>query len=410
MKLPDAYDLLDPTTIDDPYPWYASLREHAPVHRIPGTQVFTVSTRARILEVLDRPDDFSANLTGVLITGSSGEPNLFDLADFGTPIDALATADEPAHAKHRRLVIPHVTPGRIADFEPLLREWSAERIDPLVAEGGGEFMAQVADPIPTYASARLVGLPIEDADRLLAWSVSGAEILAGPTTRERLLEVNAETSEMGAYLAERLARAVVDGRDAPSQDVLHEVAAAVRAGALELADGVANLVILVSAAGESTSSLTGNATRLIAEDPILQAELRARPERIPALVEETLRLESSFRFHYRLVKRACRLGNVGLEPGDRLMLLWGAANRDPALFPDPDRVDLDRANLHDHLAFGRGIHFCVGARLARLEARVILEELLTRTRTFALDASRPPRIARTIQVRRHTTLPIVTEA
>ena len=91
MKLPDAYDLLDPETIDDPYPWYASLREHAPVHRIPGTQVFTVSTRELILEALDRQSDFSANLTGVLITGPSGEPTLFDLADFGTPIDARPT-------------------------------------------------------------------------------------------------------------------------------------------------------------------------------------------------------------------------------------------------------------------------------------------------------------------------------
>ena len=399
-------DLLDPATIDDPYPWYASLREHAPVYRVPGTDVYLVSTRSLIEEVLERQEDFSANLTGGLITGDDGAPAVFDLSSFGTPVDALATADDPAHAVHRRLVLPHVTPGEIAGFEPVVREWAVERIDALVAAGGGDFIEQVADPIPTRATARLVGLPLEDADQLLEWAVTGAEILAGPTTLERLLEVGRDTAQMGGYLADHLSRAIDTLEDAPVPGVIGTVAAAVRAGTLPFGDGVANLVILVSAGGESTSGLTGNAARILAEDPVLQRELRGGPEQIPAFVEEVLRLESSFRGHYRVVKRASRLGGQALGDGARLFLLWGAANRDPALFPDPDRVVLDRENRNDHLGFGRGIHFCVGARLARLEARVLLEELLARTEAFQLDPTAAPRFARSIQVRKHVALPL----
>jgi len=409
MKRPDDYDILDPATIDDPYPWYASLRAHAPVYRVPGTDVHLVSTRALVEEVLERQEDFSANLTGGLITGDDGSPAIFDLSEFGTPVDALATADDPAHAEHRKLVLPHVTPGRIADFEPTVRAWATEAIDALVSRGGGDFIASVADPIPTRATALLLGLPVEDADRLLAWAVTGAEILAGPTDRSRLLEVGHETGEMGGYLAEHLQRAI-ENDDGPLRGgVLDTIALSVRSGSLAFADGVANLVILVSAGGESTSGLTGNATRILAEAPALQADLRGRLERVPAFVEEALRLESSFRGHYRVVKHPTQLGGVALRAGSRVFLLWGAVNRDPDVFPDPDAVKLDRPNLHDHVAFGRGIHFCVGARLARLEARVLLEELLRRTTRFATDPSIPPRYAQSIQVRKHATLHLQTQ-
>ena len=141
-------------------------------------------------------------------------------------------------------------------------------------------------------------------------------------------------------------------------------------------------MVLAGAGGESTSSLTGSATRILAEQPALQRELRANPLLIPDFVEEAVRLESSFRGHYRAVRRDTKLGDVELPQSSRILLLWAAANRDPETFESPDSVDLGRPNLREHLAFGRGIHFCVGARL---EARIILEELLARTQSFSLD-------------------------
>ena len=138
----------------------------------------------------------------------------------------------------------------------------------------------------------------------------------------------------------------------------------------------------------------------MASRPALQAELRRAPGLVPAFVEEVVRLESPFRFHYRAVTRDCELGGVPLRAGHRLMLSWASANRDESVFERPDEIDLERRFPRHHLSFGRGIHFCVGAPLARLETRVVLEELLAATQTFELDPARPPRYVPSLFVRR----------
>ncbi|MBW2425656.1 MAG: cytochrome P450 [Deltaproteobacteria bacterium] len=410
MKTPDEFDPLDPETIDDPYPFFAALREHAPIYRVPGTEIHFVSKRALIEEALERHGDFSANLTGVLMTGLSGQPELFDLTSFGSSVDGIANADEPAHAIHRKLVLPHVTPKGIAALEPTLRGWADELMTPLIEAGGGDWIERVANPLPTRAMATVVGLPLADADQLLEWAMTGTEILAGTTTPERMTYVGAKTGEMTAYLRAQLERALGAPAGRPVAGVIGELARGVREGLISNSDGVSILVVLAGAGGESTSSLTGNAVRILSEQPALQEELRARPERIGTFVEEAVRLETPFRGHYRAVKRATTLGGFELSEDARLLLLWAAVNRDPEIFPNPDDVDLDRRNLHEHIAFGRGIHFCVGARLARLEVKVILEELLARTRSFSLDPARPPRYVRSIFVRRHGEMGLITEA
>jgi cytochrome P450 len=168
-----------------------------------------------------------------------------------------------------------------------------------------------------------------------------------------------------------------------------------------------NLMILLGAGGETTTSLIGNAIRVLAERPGLQAEVRAELSRIPALVEEVLRYESPFRFHPRTATRDVELGDVAIPERAMVGLLWGAANRDEAEFDRPDEVVLDRRNARAHVGFGRGIHHCVGAPLARLEARVVLTRLLARTRGFALDPDDPPRWTDSLWIRRHERLPIV---
>jgi cytochrome P450 len=409
MTALEGLDLLDPATVDDPYPFYAALREHAPIYRVPGTDLHLVATRRLIEEALDRQDDFSANLTGVLMTGASGAPEIFDLTRFGSAVDAIANADEPEHAVHRRLVLPSVTPKAVGALEETLREWAIERIDPLVAEAGGDFVDRVANPIPTRAMAHVVGLPLEDADRLLDWAMTGTEILAGTTTPDRMGAVAVKTAEMAAYLGEQLQRALAAPADRPVPGVIAQLARGVKEGAISEHDGVSILVVLAGAGGESTSSLTGSAARILAEQPALQDALRTNPELISNFVEEAVRLESSFRGHYRVAKRDTVLGGVELRKGARIMLLWAAANRDPDTFENPDAVDLHRPNLSAHIAFGRGIHFCIGARLARLEVRVILEELLARTRSIRLDPDRRPRYVSSIFVRRHAELPLILE-
>jgi cytochrome P450 family 144 len=163
---------------------------------------------------------------------------------------------------------------------------------------------------------------------------------------------------------------------------------------------------LLSAGGESTTSLLGNAVRILAEQPDLQDHLRRNPEQIATFVEEALRLESPFRYLMRSAANSTTLGSVDIPAGATVLLLWGAANRDAAEFDRPDEVDLQRHVPRRHVAFGRGIHHCVGAPLARMEARNVLTVLLERTSTITLDPTDAPRWVNSLMVRRHEQLPI----
>lgn len=392
--------LLDPAVIENPYPFYRALLGEAPVYRVPGTQVYLVSSWRLIHEVLKNQQDYSANLTGILISDAGGEPVLFDLAQFGGVVDAIANADEPFHAVHRKLVMPLLTARKVAAMAGEVRDWARHGVRQLLAAGSGDCVGDLANAIPVKVMARLVGLPVADVDRLLGWAFSGGDILAGTSTLSTMVELGASTAAMRAYLLEhfRLAQQRTDPR-APG-DVIGELAEGVRQGLVSEQEAVGIMIVLVGAAGESTSSLVGSAIRLLAEDDALQQRLREQPALLDRYIEEVVRLESPFRGHYRAVRKPTRLGGVDI-PGDaRVFLLWAAANRDPDAFAAPDRLDLERGDSGEHLGFGHGIHFCIGARLARMEARIILEELLQATRSFRLDGAVAIRHVPSIFVRR----------
>jgi cytochrome P450 family 144 len=163
---------------------------------------------------------------------------------------------------------------------------------------------------------------------------------------------------------------------------------------------------LLSAGGESTTSLIGNAARILAEHPDLQDQLRRDPELVPNFVEEVLRLESPFRMQMRSVVKATSCNGIDVPAGSTVMLFYSSANRDPAQYADPDEINLDRRSPRVHLAFGRGIHFCVGAHLARLEAHLVLEALLSRTKSIRMDPDQQPIRVQSLMARRHQQLPL----
>ena len=397
---PAPADWLAPEWLEDPYPRFTWLRRHAPVCEVGASRVFLVASWALVEEALAAGTTFSANLTGLLIRGESGAPELFAFGGVGDANAVLATADPPLHDVHRQIAQPVLAAGRVTGLEHELRERTLRRLGPYLAAGGGEWTAAVADPIPSEVISRLLGFPERDLPRVLGWAMQGGAMLAGTIGRAELLELTRETGSLTGYLAEHFAAARGDAalrRAAPALDAL---LTALEQGALTRGQAIGIGVVLVGAAGESTASLVGSAARLLAERPALQAALRREPPLLPAFIEEVVRLESPFRGHYRAVARPARLGDVALEPGDRLLLLWASANRDEARFERPDELDLARRHPRDHLGFGRGIHFCVGAALARLEARVILEELLARTREIALDPEHPPAHVPSLFVRR----------
>lgn len=394
------YRLLDPVVIENPYPFYDTLLAQAPVYQVPGTEVFLVSSWELIHQVLKNQQDYSANLTGILVTGVDGEPELFDLTQFGGSVDAIANADEPFHTVHRKLVLPQLNARKVAGLEGEVREWAQRGVQKLVAAGAGDCVADLANAIPVMVMARLAGLPVADVDLLLDWAFSGGDILSGTATLERMAELGVATAAMSDYLQRHFSEACKVPRQRPPQDVMAELALGVRQGLISERDAIAILVVLVGAAGESTSSLVGSAIRLLAQDQGLQQRLRQTPAFIDSYVEEVVRLESPFKGHYRAVRKQTRLGGVTIGKNARVFLLWAAANRDPQVFDEPAQLDIGRENIREHLGFGHGIHFCIGARVARMEARIILEELLQLTRSFELDAAYEVQHVPSIFVRR----------
>jgi cytochrome P450 len=205
---------------------------------------------------------------------------------------------------------------------------------------------------------------------------------------------------MSAWLGEHLDRVRARPPAVRGETLTATLAAGLDEGAVTREQAVGMLVVLFGAAGESTASLLGTALALMLRTPGLQQQLRARPALLEAFVEEAVRLESPFKFHYRVVRQATKLCGTALQPGDRLLLGWGSANRDAAAFADADALRLDRPQPQRHLGFGYGIHFCIGAPLARLEVRVALEELLAQTRDIALLHPENPAFVPSIFVRR----------
>jgi cytochrome P450 len=391
--------LLDSTVIDDPYPFYRRLRAEAPVWEIPGTGLFTVSTFELLAEATGRVQDFSSNIVWLLYRDDTGMPCRLPFGD--AVVQALATADPPAHALHRSTVFPELVAKRMKELEPDVVDIANRCVTRALRSGTVEFMSAIGNVVPITMISRLIGFHDSNMDQLLRAAFDSTAMLGSTLTLDELNELIGRSGEIHTWLAHQLSEAVKD----PGDDLLGAVARGVDAGVFGDFEAGVMLHTLLSAGGESTTSLLGNAVRILAEDQALQQHLRQNPEQIPTFVEEALRLESPFRYHMRSVPNDTTLGAVDIPAGATVLFLWGAANRDDTEFERPDEVDLDR-QVPRHLSFGRGIHHCVGAPLARIEARTVLSVLLERTRSITLEPEQPPRWVNSLMVRRHEQLPV----
>jgi len=398
-------ELFAPAAVENPHPLYARLRRECPIARVGKTGVHLVATWALIEDVLGRQQDFSANLTGVLIRGEDGEPTVFELPD-NAASRVIATADDPEHAVHRSIVRPQLTAARIAGLEGTIRRWAGTAIAEWVSADGGDFVP-IAERIPARVVAKVLGLPDDDVPRHRKWAMMGGDMLAGDVSLESMTELAIETSNMVEYLGEHLRKAQSALRQDDDAPLLHALALSVQGGEITVDEAVGIAAIMFGAGGESTAALIGSVVRRLAEDEEIADVLRHDSKLIPEFVEEVARLEPPFKFHYRVVRRDCELGSVSLESGDSLMLLWASANRDPARIEDPAALRLDRPNPRGHISFGRGVHFCVGATLARLEARIVCEELLARANGLVLSEGEAPSYVPSIFVRRLRRLSLV---
>ena len=395
--------LLAPDVLEDPYPFYERLRREAPVWRVSGTDVFVVSSFGLVSEVVGRTEDFSNNVLQLLYRDEEGLPRQLSFGE--ASIQALASADPPAHTVHRRTVFPELVAQRMVTLEPEVDAIATGCIDRLVEQGGGDFMTEVANVVPITMISRLIGFRDSDPDRLLRAAFDSTLMIGVTMTLDELQQLVARSDDIGAWIGQQLA-----ADDAPDDVLLGTIARGVADGALRPEEGVIILHTLLSAGGESTTSLLGNAARILAERRDLQQQLRDDPELVPPFLEEVLRLESPFRFMLRSVPDDTTLDDVAIPAGATVLLFYSAANRDHEEFDQPDELMLGREAPRHHVAFGRGIHHCVGAPLARLEARVVLTRLLAATSSVSLDPERPPVRVQSLLVRRHDTLPLLVDA
>jgi cytochrome P450 family 144 len=392
--------LLDPNVIDDPYPFYRQLHADAPVWKIADTGLFAVSTFELLAEATSRVDDFSSNISCLLYRDDAGLPSRLSYGDAG--VQALATADPPDHALHRSTVFPQLVAKRMAELEPDILAVANGCVTRALDCGAVDFMAEIGNVLPITIISRLIGFHESDPEQLLNAAFDSTAMLGSSLSFDELTELIGRTGQIQAWIAGQLASAM----KGPGDDLLGAVARGVDVGVFGEFEANVILHTLLSAGGESTTSLLGNAARLLAEDQELQQHLRQNQEHLPMFVEEVLRLESPFRYLMRSVPHDTTLGSVAIPAGATVLLLWGAANRDAGVFERPDEVDLHRKVPRRHVAFGRGIHHCVGAPLARVEAHTVLSVLLERSSSITLDPEHEPRWVNSLLVRRHEQIPV----
>jgi len=396
--------LLDASVIDDPHPFYRRLVAEAPVWCIPDTEIVIVSSYDAVTEVVSRVDDFSSNLHALLYRTALGTPALLPFEAAG--VQTLAIADPPVHTAHRGTVFPELVARRMTALRPDIEALAEEQLSKALSRPRLEVMNDFANAIPIRVVSQLIGFHAGDPATLLAAAFDSTAMLAATKPLDEIHATMERSATVVSWIADQLQQSVDRGGDG----ILGVIGAAVAAGDLEFGEGLVIMHTLLSAGGESTTSLLGNAIHLLALNPGLQARLRDEPQLVAPFIEEALRLEPPFRYHLRHATRATEVQGVPIAAGSTVLLFWGAANRDPAEYDRPEEGLLDRSAPKHHLAFGRGIHFCVGAPLARLEAQIVLTRLLARTERFALDPDRPPTRVDSLVVRRFRSLPLVVSA
>ena len=373
----------DERVVDDPYPIYQALRSECPVKREDHYGVAMVTGWQEAVDVYNDAETFSSciSVTGpfpgfpVPLEGDDVTELIEKHRDEIPFSDQLPTLDPPTHTNHRALLMRLITPKRLKENEDAMWQLADDILDTFLAPGEGEFITGFAGPFTLRVIADLLGVPDEDRDELLERLARGTHG-GGLGNAEKTL-----TKTPLEYLYEVFATYVEDRRREPRDDVLTGLATATFPdGSLpEVGDVVRVATNVFSAGQETTVRLLSTALKVLGDRPDIQQMLRQDRSLLPNFIEEALRIESPVKGDFRLSRVPTTVGETDIAAGTTLMVVNGAANRDPRRFEDPDTFDPERKNARQHLAFGRGIHSCPGAPLARAETRVGIERLLDRT-------------------------------
>jgi cytochrome P450 len=374
-------DLFSAEMRRNPYPVYDRLRAASPVLHLPAYDLWMIFDYEGVKRALADHDAFSSDLSHVPGHGNPGQWFIF--------------FDPPRHAKLRALISKAFTPRVAASLEPRIRELSRELLDQVIERGEMDLAGDYAVPLPMRVIAEMLGVPAAEWPRYKRWSDQILKIAntfaKGEEASRTIEEYRATTAEMRAVLPDLIARR----RAAHGEDLLTRLDEAEVDGERLTSEEVLGFAQLLLVGGqETTANLINNAVLCLLEHPDQLARLRAAPELLPCAIEEVLRYRSPLQWMPRATRRGVEMRGRMIPAGKLVLPMIGSANRDPSHFPDAGRFDIGR-DPNPHIAFGHGIHACLGAGLARLEARIVLADLLERLPGLELASDEPwePRAA-----------------
>ena len=395
------FNPFDPEVRANPYPWYHQLRAEDPVHPsdFAPDGVWVLMRYADSLFAL-RDQRFSANRREARINQDFYDPEV-DVGPLGRA-QTMLTADPPDHTRLRTLVSKAFTPGAVEAMRPHIQEIVNDLLDKVQDNGRMDVISDLAYPLPVIVIAEMLGVPPQDRGRFKKWSNAIAVTLDPIVAPEALERAQQSAQELAEYF-----RGVVEERRRnPKHDLISALLAAEEQGdRLSEDDLYATCMLLLIAGNETTTNLIGNGMLALLRHPDQLQKLRDDPSLIESAVEELLRYDSPVQATGRVALEDMEIGGKKIAKGDMLVTHLGAANRDPERFPDPDRLDITR-NDNRHLAFGYGLHFCLGAPLARIEGQISLSTILRRFPGLRLETEAPER-RETITLRGLKSLPVV---
>jgi cytochrome P450 len=394
-----------PDVLSDPFAFYQQHIPTQPVYHDAPSGLYLVLSYRLVSEATARTEEFSNNFQIALSGARAEDPDVKAILDNGWPqVDTLLTADPPVHTRFRKLVNLAFSAPRVNKLEAHIREIARELIDDMLAKEDVDFVRDFAIPLPIRMISEQLGLTSEDAGTIKRWTDAFVDRLGGMVPKDRELQCAREVVEF-----QHAIKAQMDLRRAnPTDDLLSDLVHAQVEGERPLNDGELLSIVqqLLVAGNETTTATLAEGIILLARNPAELAKAKADPKVIPNMIEEMLRLASASSGIWRVMKSDAELGGVTLPKGAMVMMRYAAANRDPERYEEPDRFIADRANARTHLAFGRGIHMCVGNMLSRKEMTVAFEELLPRISAITLTDEAAIHYPPNMMLRGPTTVPV----
>lgn len=370
-----SHNWLESPHLENPYPLLAQARQATPVFYSPIFNLWCITRYRDVRAALMDPRRFSSKF--LIRTPYTAPAEVMEVLSQAYPEEQiLLNEDPPDHSRTRQLVNQAFAPRRIYGMEPKIKLLANQLIDRFIADGQADIMAQLAFPLPMAVIAELIGLPSDDLTQIKRWTEDLIMLNSTESSPERQI-----AAARGSVAFQRYLEAQINERlRAPGDDLLSTLTqfSFDNGQRWTVSQLISLLLIVIFAGHETTTNLIGNLLLQVFQQPELWRKLQAEPDRVPDAIEETLRIDGPIRSMFRITTEDVELGGAMIPAGSQVLLLFSSANRDDETFPDPERFDMDRPNKEQHVGFGRGIHFCVGATLARLEARIALTALAER--------------------------------